>query len=199
VTLEHNAQVVAQGQALPIYDLRTPKFLALLGTYLEQIQQLEDAIYDVFVGTMLPGAAGDALDMLGELVGQPRAGRDDETYKIWISARVMLNSSSGRPPDILGIARTIMPPAGTVLLTEYFPGAFKLELIELPAATTAVQLHDLFNEAKAAGVRIDVAYSALPIGEQFTLGAAAVTPDINVFQGFSDIAQTTGGALAGVV
>ena len=62
-----------------------------------------------------------------------------------------------------------------------------------------MQLHDLFNEAKAAGVRIDVAYSALPIGEQFTLGAAAVTPDINVFQGFSDIAQTTGGALAGVV
>lgn len=199
MTLTHNPQVVAQGQALPIYDLRTPKFLALLGTYLEQIQQLEDAIYDVFVGTMLPGAEGDALDMLGELVGQPRAGRDDETYKIWISARVLLNASSGRPPDILGIARTIMPASGTVILTEYFPGAFKLELIGLPPDTTAVQLHDLFNEAKAAGVRIDVTYSAFPVGEQFTLGGVAFTPDINVFQGFSDVSQTTGGALAGVV
>jgi hypothetical protein len=199
VTLEHNTQVVAQGQALPIYDLRLPKFLALLSTYLVQIQQLEDAIYDVFVGTMLPAAVGDALDMLGELVGQPRAGRDDATYKLWITARVMLNDSSGRPPDILGIAQAIMPPSGTIILTEYFPGAFKLELLGVTIATTGQQLHELFQQAKAAGVRIDVVYSSASVGEQFTLGSAAVTPDISITQGFADIAQTTGGKLAGVV
>ena len=199
MTLTHNPDVVAQGQALPIYDLRTPKFLALLATYLDQVQQLEDAIYDVFVGTMLPGAEGDALDMLGELIGQPRAGRDDFTYKLWISARIMLNKSSGRPPDILGIARAIMPPGGTILLEEYFPGAFKLELLGLTFATTGVQLRQVFQEAKAAGVRIDVIFSAADLGEQFTLGGAAVTPDINVQQGFADLAQTTGGQLVGVV
>jgi hypothetical protein len=66
-------------------------------------------------------------------------------------------------------------------------------------ATTGQQLHELFQQAKAAGVRIDVVYSSASVGEQFTLGSAAVTPDISITQGFADIAQTTGGKLAGVV
>lgn len=199
MTLAHDTTVVADGIKLPIYDLRQPLFTALLSTYLTQIQLLEDAAWSVYVGTMLPAAVGDALDMLGELVGQPRQGRTDEVYRLWINARVRLSTSSGTPVDILEIARAVLPATATMDLVEYFPGAFMLDVLGVLDVTTAQQLGVMLHEAKAAGVRIDFVYSASAAGETFTLGSAAVTPDIDVARGFADVAQTTGGKLAGVV
>lgn len=198
MTLERNTLVVPQGLALPIWDLRRPRFNALLQSYLVQIQELEDAAWSVYIGTMLPAAVGDALDMLGELVGQPRGGRTDAVYKTWITARVRLGSSSGRPPDLLAIVRAVMPTTIAIALIEYFPGDLVIDLAGAVDAQTALQVAAILQEAKAAGVRIGLVSSTSDSGQTFTLGAAAVTPDIDVNRGFADAAQTTGGKLAGV-
>jgi hypothetical protein len=198
MTLAQNTLVVQQGLALPIYDVRRPRFNALLQSYLVQIQELEDAAWSVYIGTMLPAAAGDALDMLGELVGQPRGGRTDAVYKQWIAARVRLGGSSGRPPDLIGILRAVLPTTVTIVLIEYFPGDIVIDLLGIVDAQTALQLAEIVQEAKAAGVRVGLVSSISEPGEAFTLGGAAVTPDIDVNRGFANVAQTSGGKLAGV-
>jgi len=199
VTLAHNTTVIAQGLSLPIYDLRRPIFNGLLQTYLVQIQELEDAAWSVYIGTMLPAAVGDALDMLGALVGQPRGGRDDATYKLWITARARLATSSGRPQDLIAVVRAVLPLTVTITLIEYFPGDVSLDLSGIVDAQTALQIADMLQEAKAAGVRIDMLYSSSAAGENFSFGSAASTPDIDVNRGFADAAQTTGGKLTGVI
>jgi len=199
VTLAQNVTVVTQGLLLPIYDLRRPIFNGLLQTYLVQIQELEAAAWSVYVGTMLPAAAGDALDMLGELVGQPRGARDDATYKLWINARARLATSSGRPADLIAVVRAVLPLTVTITLIEYFPGDVTLDLSGIIDAQTALQIADMLQDAKAAGVRIDMLYSSSAAGENFSFGSAASTPDIDVNRGFADVAQTTGGKLTGVI
>jgi hypothetical protein len=198
VTLAHDTTVITQGLLLPIYDVRRPLFNGLLSSYLDQIQQLEDAAWSVYIGTMLPSATGDALDMLGALVGQPRGGRDDATYKLWITARVRLASSSGTPVDLLAIVRAVLPLTITITLIEYFPADVAIDMAGAIDAQTALQIGEMLQQAKAAGVRIDLISSPSAAGENFSFGSAASTPDIDVNRGFADAAQTTGGKLTGV-
>lgn len=186
------------GLALPIWDLRQPLFNALLASYLAEVQQLEDAVWSVYIGTMLPAAVGHALDMLGGLLGEPRQGRTDDAYKTWITARVRMLHSNGTPPDLLALARAVLPAAVSVVLHEYYPGAITVDLIGPIDSLTASSLGTMYKRAKAAGVRIETLSSTRPPGEVFTLGDAALAPQIDVQRGLSDITQLTGGHLASV-
>jgi hypothetical protein len=198
VTLAHNLNVVAEGQALPIYDLRQPLFLALLGTYLTEVQALENAYWDLYIGTMLPAAAGDALDMLGGLVGEPRQGRTDAEYRLWIAARAQLLHSNGTPPDLLALARAVLPAAVGVRLSEYYPGAIAIDLVGPVSAATGAELGTMYKQAKAAGIRIETISSVVDSGLVFTLGDVALAPELDVQRGTSDVDQLVGGVLASV-
>ena len=199
MTLEHNTAVVAQGLALPIYDLRQPLFSALLGTYLAQVQLLEDSAWDVYIGTMLPAASGDALDMIGELVGEARKGRDDALYRLWIAARVRLSTSSGRPRDIYAIIRAVVPASMPISLSEYFPGDFMIDLLGAVDGQMALEIATILHESNAAGVRVEVLLALSPPGETFTLTDTSAAPDIDPMRGLADTAQTSGGKLVGVL
>jgi len=198
MTLAHNLTVVIDGQALPIYDLRQPLFQALLATYLTEVQTLENAYWDLYIGTMLPAAAGDALDMLGGLVGEPRQGRTDAEYRLWITARTRLLQSNGTPPDLLALARAVLPAAVTTRLLEFYPGTITVELIGPVDLKTAGQLGAMYKQAKAAGVRIETISSVVDPGLVFTLGDAALAPELDVQRGTSDVDQLVGGVLASV-
>jgi hypothetical protein len=198
VTLEHNLDVIVDGQALPIYDLRQPLFQALLATYLGEVQKLEDAYWSLYIGTMLPAAAGDALDMIGDLVGEPRQGRTDAEYKLWITARARMLHSNGTPPDLISLARAVLPATVGAHLLEYYPGAITLELIGPVDLATAASLGAMYKQAKAAGVRIETISSVVDAGLVFTLGDAALAPEIDVQRGTSSVDQLVGGVLASV-
>lgn len=195
--LEHITTITADGVQLPIYDLRQPRFTALLASYLDEIQQLEDALWSVYLSSSVAYATGDALDMLGALVGQPRAGRSDADYRLWITARIRLNHSSGRPRDIYGILRAIFPATVTIELTEYPPAAFTIALANVGTLATSQQLGELMHEAKAAGVNVDGTLSPVDPALAFTLGDAAAAPQIDANRGLADETQTTGGQLVG--
>src|SRR5512133_111299 len=67
------------------------------------LQQVEDVLWDIRLRRAVSAAEGVQLDVLGRIVGQPREGRTDAVYRIWILARVRLNKGSGRPEDLLGV------------------------------------------------------------------------------------------------
>jgi hypothetical protein len=200
VTITQNTQHVTQGQALPIYDLRKPKLQALLASYLQQVQDAENAAYSLYVGLLIFSATGDALDMLGDLVGQPRDGRSDAVYRVWIEARARVLRSNGKPEEILGIIRLVLDPSASVTLLEFVEATIRITLIGTTVTPIlATQVAELVRHAKAQGITLDMAYSPIPATDVFTLGDSATWSASSTTKGMADTALTTGGKLTGAV
>lgn len=121
---------------------------ALSGGY----QQLEDVLWEIRLRRAVSAAEGVQLDVLGRIVGQPREGRTDAVFRIWVLARVRLNKGSGRPEDILHVFAAITQGTTKLQLEEQYPAGFVLR-IGLSPAVSAQELATLLRSARAGGVR----------------------------------------------
>jgi hypothetical protein len=157
-SLPYDSDHVARGVARLIERYRKPRTSALLGSWLAEVQEVEDALWQLLVERSLATAAGVQLDVLGRIVGQPRQGRDDETYQLWISAKNMVNRSSGRTTEMLAIARALVTPADGVALEEYFPAALLIRLSGSFTLDLGYQIAYMLRKAKAAGVRFQMTW-----------------------------------------
>lgn len=129
------------------------KLEALLGALIQQAQDAEDAAFSIHDGFNLDTAVGAQLDGLGGIVGEPRNGREDETYRLWIRARILLNRSSGKVGEIYDIFNLIIPAGTEPELTDYYPAAFVLSITGgALEPDLADQLSLILHQAKAAGV-----------------------------------------------
>lgn len=170
------------------------KLRALLGSYLDQVQEVEDALWAIRSAT-LAEATGDALDQIGELLVWPRGALGDEDYRAVLTQVVRCNSSAGTPEELLAILGAIMGVAGGTL-DEYFPAAVLVTPGAVPSLGTLI-LHRLLQRARAAGVKLHtIVLPAVPSTVfRFATGEALESSA----HGFGDIAETTGGHLAGVL
>ncbi len=99
-----------------------PKIQALLDAYFgDQVQELEDMLWQLFSRLDLSGSSGIQLDRIGSIVGQPRLGLDDDLYRIWITARIGQNTSEGDIERVISIWRLFNPDAASIQLVEHFP------------------------------------------------------------------------------
>ena len=161
MTLAHNPDVVGDGAQLVIYDVRKPRWLALQAGYSKQVQQLEDALWQLYLKSMLPNATGALLDQLGALVLQPRENRTDDVYRLWIRAKALVLRSSGRPAELLTIARLVLPSAVRIVMVMQYPAALEIRLegaIAYPSSGADVAA--LLLAAAASGVRLLVTYTS---------------------------------------
>lgn len=85
-----------------------PNLVALLAIFMRQFDELEAAIYALLVERTIYAAVGAQLDQIGAVVGQPRNGMDDDTYRRYILARVAANNSDGLVEDLIDITRLIL-------------------------------------------------------------------------------------------
>jgi len=172
MTAEHFTDHVARGIERLIERYRLPKTSALLASWLTEVQAVEDAFYQLLTERSIGTATGETLDMLGRIVGQPRDGRDDDTYRLWISARVLVERSSGTTEQIIAIADKLAG-GNTVRLREYFPASFVLDMGALDSRT-GLQIAQLVQPAKAAGVRYIATWSNETWPGVFTFAPADV-------------------------
>ena len=162
-----------------------PNFLALLASLVTQVQDLETALQQLNTLRGLPTATGGQLDVIGEILTQPRAGLSDGDYRDFLSARILLNQSSGTVDQILTIFALVT--TGTLTLTEWPPAAFELQLQgqALTADTLAVLLA-ILRQARAAGVKGELHWTAYPEADTFTLdGTPAQSLDAGHLTGIS--------------
>jgi hypothetical protein len=171
-TLVHDPDHTARGVARVIDRYRKPRTSALLASWLGELQETEDALWQLLVERSLATAEGDQLDVLGAIVGEPRQGRDDETYRIWISARNMVNRSSGTTTEELAIARKLLPPEVAVVLEEYYPAAFVMRAYGVLDSDDAYQIARMLHLAKAAGVQFAITWPTDPAGGAGTFAFA---------------------------
>jgi len=147
---------------------------ALLATYTAEVQELEQAVWDVVRKRMAPYAEGVQLDYLGAIVGEARQGRSDDTYRVWIDARIAANSSLGRAPDVIAVLQIV--DAGVFRWHEWPGGSVIVEYADTPDAAAITELGPIIGAARAAGTNVRVRYPAYSVdlpGRIFTFRYAA--------------------------
>jgi len=74
------------------------RYIEIIAT---RIQVLEDAMFTLLTDRWLENAEGVQLNLIGQIVGEGRLGRNDETYKEALDTRITLNISGGEPERII--------------------------------------------------------------------------------------------------
>jgi hypothetical protein len=166
-------------------------FNAMIAALVEQIQDLEEAAFEVFEQTDIYSAVGVQLDGIGAIVGQPRQGRNDVDYRIAIFARIAVNISSGTPEEIIN-ALLLFEPSNLIQVFEFFPAQFTVEYL-MPIIADGQTMARVLNTIRPAGVYGQLLWHTTVDTFQFSSTSSS---EIDSTKGFSNAAQTTGGQFA---
>lgn len=191
------------GKALLIAQYRgKPRIAALLCSYLDRVQAVDDATATLYEhGLSLETAQGVHLDLIGKIVREARDGRTDEAYRRGLRVRVLVNRSQGRIRDLIGIAALYEGDGVTIRIREYQPARVVVYMGGI-VSTDPDGLHKRLRQAKAAGVALQtVTHPAPPSGARiFLLGNGAASADqTNTTTGLGWTGDDRGGYLGHVL
>lgn len=141
----------------------SPRIASLLTTFLDQIQQLEDAFSEILTETTVEASTGQQLDALGSIVGEPRSGRNDLQYSTALRARLILNVSEGTPENIIALIRAIAGDV-TVQVFESYPASFLATIVDPidPTEVDVTQIGSLVASGRPAGVEGVLTFGVIP-------------------------------------
>lgn len=183
----------AQGRLIEVLKNK-PNVRGLINALIGPLEELEGVFWDIRDLTDIDDATGEQLDVLGRIVNQERAGFDDDTYRLFLKARVQLNRSSGTVPEVVEVFQLILPAGGEPHVYQAFPKSFTLQVQGAALTEEQVQLYRTFLAAAAdAGARFFFEWSPTTDADTFTF-------DGPVGAGFGDTTDPdTGGQLSGVI
>ena len=148
----------------------------LLNALQDPIQDIENALFEVFTERYLDLAEGVQLDTLGEVVGEPRNGLSDADYVKHLNARIAVNKSRGVIEDLLIVAPLIEDTTGAKFIIEQqFPAGVCMDVQDIVATPSdMVILAQFLSETVAAGVRFLLKFSEDTADEMFTFAPLAI-------------------------
>jgi len=123
---------------------------ALYGT---QVQELEDAAWQLLTRLNIDSSEGVQLDHIGKIVGQSRQSMADDRYRIWIKAKIAQNISEGDIEQIISIWRLFNSEATTVQLIENFPAEIAIYSDIALDPLYSEEILTLIQRAMGAGIR----------------------------------------------
>lgn len=129
-------------------------FQAILSSFNEQIQDLEDTFFNLIEGQWVDNAEGQILDDFGTIVGQDRLGFDDDFYRILIYVKMGQNVSEGEPERLIDVYK-IITRANLGWIFEDFPAGLTLMSNGEINPITAQFIYEQLQQVAPAGVRID--------------------------------------------
>lgn len=103
----------------------------ILSALVDQVQDIEDATYDVDNGRMLYNgttypAIGVQLDAIGDIVGFARNGLPDDQYLLFILGKIAVNFSDATIATILYVANAMFENPVGFKMYEIYPAAIAL-------------------------------------------------------------------------
>ncbi len=135
------------------------KLAAYLTTFIEQVQDLEDAFFQVLEERGVETSTGVQLDGLGEVIGEEREGRTDGIYRQAIKGRIVLNVDDSSTEDVIRLISVIASDKKAHLV-EYYPAGFTIT-IDAPVYLSnfdPVQAGKTLQSGKPAGVKAQLIY-----------------------------------------
>lgn len=189
---------VERGLALLLSQYREkPRIAALLSSYLRRVQELEDAIIDVEIARLIDNAVGYLLAAIGRIVGQANEGGwDDDTFRLFIKARIRANQSNGHADDVIDVLNLV--EAADFVLSEVYPAAMYVDFVTETDASPII-LMELARRAKGGGVRFQMLYGEHEVGVDAFSFCAGTTELSSTTEGWSLTNASTGGYLSGVL
>lgn len=131
------------------------KFLCLLDAGTRQVQDLEDAFWDLRQKRSIFDAEGTQLDLVGTIVGLGRpAGLGDEHYRLLLFAQIAVNVSEGDPERIISVFK-LVTQATRVNFNEYFPAGIGLFSNGEVDESLVPVLREMMNSIPVGGVSVD--------------------------------------------
>lgn len=152
-----------------------PNIAALVSAFLQQVQEAEDMLFDVFTKRTLDVATGAQLDGIGDILGLPRGSLSDTDYRNRLRVQLAILSSSGTTNDLLSILVLRFGPGfqrfkittGAVaeFVVEYVDGDYPILTQDAQEAASYIK------RAKAAGVYAYFVYTPPdPDSQYFSYG-----------------------------
>lgn len=144
---------------------RKPRLEAFLCTLGDQATQVELALWDLYTKRTLATAEGAQLDGIGRIVGEPRKGRTDEVYRVFLRVRILVNRSDGRIGDLYSILLQAFGQGAEVAILEHYPAAIQVILLDDIGDVAPSDFALYLRQAKAGGVRLDFVYTVEPLAD----------------------------------
>jgi hypothetical protein len=136
-----------------------PRIAALLQSYINEVQEIEDAAWEVLEARHVDTATGVHLDTLGAIVGVPRFTSDDGIYRNVIRAKIAANRSTGTTDSLIAVVRLAGDVSSPVLVVHIGPATAYITITEELAAEGLAALRFLLPKARAAGVQLQLLIS----------------------------------------
>jgi len=122
--------------------------------YGNQVQDLENAMRELYFRLDIDRMAGTQLDKIGTIVGQNRLGFSDDFYRILIKVKIGVHVSEGTIEQVL-TAWKLLTNSTEVTLTERFPAKIKLTTIEYLGDDIFNFVKEYAQQILAGGVGVD--------------------------------------------
>jgi hypothetical protein len=133
-----------------------PRIASLLASFTEQIQALEDDLFQIMIDRELPEADLVRLKVLGRIIGQPRFGLSEEAYRTVLEARGLANVSKGTARDVRAAIDVLLGGPNEYLLTEVGDATLFLSVLSEITAEQLKMLTLVLPDVRAAGVGFQV-------------------------------------------
>lgn len=203
MTITENTTHTETGLARLITPFITqPNMRALLTTYLDELQTIETVLIQLLDERWPDTTTSTAmLNILGAIVGQAREDRDNDTYKLWIRGRILVNLSSGTPEELIEIISFLAGLAtGELEYTEYYPAGFTLEILTDATGLDLSSLSLLLTEARPACVESSIVYTEETYSESFVFSSGDTEEASSTLGTSTDNEDdSAGGYLMGVI
>lgn len=145
----HHDEVASRQLAPPFWG--KPNIQAVLSSFVQRIQELEDTVWQILELHTLAGADLPRLKVLGRIVGQPRLGFDEETYRKVIAGRGAANVSKGRGRDIL-VALNALLGSEDYVLTETGDATIYVTALDGIDDQSLAMVTEILPDVRSAGV-----------------------------------------------
>lgn len=129
-----------------------PNVVGFLTALLQEVQELDNAIYDASVYRLISNAYGKTLDLWGALLNYPRASLGDDSYRVRLQVQVLLLRASGTGPDLINVFQLLAPAPNAVRYWPLYPAGFEL-FVTGPGIPDGDDFAAILQSAKAGGVR----------------------------------------------
>lgn len=113
---------VARALARLTSPIDGPNIQALVSVLATRSQDVEDLLCGLIILRFLEFADGVNLDQYGAILGEPRAGWDDVTYRRLLRARVLTNRSEGTIDEVTKILALLVGVEPVRYLSSYAAG-----------------------------------------------------------------------------
>lgn len=145
----------AQDRLLEQFE-NSPHLQNIVCIFLQALQECEIVTGDLMFERWLSNARGVQLDGIGEILGEARLGRLDETYRKALQFRIFANQYSGSPEEIISLLLNTLAEPPVIQLMDVFPAKLwvYVEGREVPS-----WVKDLIQDTLGAGIGLLLTYS----------------------------------------